>query len=231
MSEDRTPDSLPLFGEGKGNAPPATGGVLRHLAQTLSVTKTLKRFPSLTPKHLQEIFLRSAEIVERAREEEKPCPAALPPEGPKPSPPPTPSKEFPDFFIHADGACRGNPGEAGAGAVISDSRGRTVKELKIYLGMASNNVAEYQAATLALERAFELGAKNVTLSLDSELVVRQLRGEYRVREPHLKILHQKARETLNRFSRYSILHIPREENRRADQLANEAIDQKIIENK
>ena len=231
MSEDRTPDSLPFFEEGKETAPPADGSVLRHLAQTLSVTKTLKRFPSVTPKHLQEIFLRSAEIAERAREEEKPCPADLPPERPKPSLPPTPSKEFPDFFIHADGASRGNPGEAGAGAVISDSRGRTVKELKIYLGMASNNVAEYQAATLALERVFELGAKNVTLSLDSELVVRQLRGEYRVREPHLKILHQKARETLNRFSRYSILHIPREENRRADQLANEAIDQKIMENK
>jgi ribonuclease HI len=226
VSEDRTPDSLPLFGEGKENTSPGDGSVLRHLAQTLSVTKTLKRFPSLTPKHLQEIFLRCAEIAERARGEEKPCPPDLPPEGPKPSLPPTPSKEFPDFFIHADGASRGNPGEAGAGAVISDSRGRTVKELKIYLGMASNNVAEYQAATLALERAFELGAKNVTLSLDSELVVRQLRGEYRVREPHLKILHEKARETLNRFSRYSILHIPREENRRADQLANEAIDQK-----
>ncbi len=79
---------------------------------------------------------------------------------------------------------------------------------------------------MALERALELGARSVTLFLDSELVVRQLRGEYRVREPHLKTLHQKAQEVLNRFSQYSILYIPREENRRADQLANEAIDQK-----
>ncbi len=228
MSEDKTPDSFPLFGEGKENTPPADESVLRHLAQTLSVTKTLKRLPSLTPKHLQEILLHSAE---RAQEEGKPSAAALPGEEQKPSPSPTPSKEFHEFFIHTDGASRGNPGEAGAGAVISDSRGRTVKELKIYLGMASNNAAEYQAAILALERAFELGAKIVSLSLDSELVVRQLRGEYRVREPHLKILHQKAREILNRFSRYSILYVPREENRRADQLANEAIDQKIIENK
>ena len=228
VSEDKTPDSLPLFGEERENVPPADESVLRHLAQTLSVTKTLKRFPSLTPKLLQDIFLRCAA---RVKEDPRPPAAVLPPEEPKPSPSPLSSMELPEFFIYADGASRGNPGEAGAGAVLSDSRGRTLKELKVYLGMASNNVAEYQAAILALERALELGAKSVTLSLDSELVVRQLRGEYRVREPHLKILHQKAREVLNRFSRYSILHIPREENRRADQLANEAIDQKIIENK
>jgi ribonuclease HI len=113
------------------------------------------------------------------------------------------------------------------GAVIADSQGRTVKELKYFLGVASNNDAEYQAAILALEKALELGAKRVALHLDSELVVRQLKGEYRVREPHLRDLHRKASEALNRFSRYSILHISREENRRADQLANEAIDQKI----
>jgi ribonuclease HI len=110
--------------------------------------------------------------------------------------------------------------------VISDSQGRTLKELKLYLGMTSNNVAEYRAAIHGLERALDLGGRSVTLLLDSELVVRQLRGEYRVREPHLKVLHQKAQEVLKRFSQYSILYIPREENRRADQLANEAIDQK-----
>ena len=93
--------------------------------------------------------------------------------------------------------------------------------------MTSNNVAEYQALILALEKALELGARSITVSLDSELVVRQIRGEYRVREPHLKTLHQKAQEILNQFSQYSILYIPREENRRADQLANEAIDQKV----
>jgi ribonuclease HI len=93
--------------------------------------------------------------------------------------------------------------------------------------MTSNNVAEYRALLLAVEKALELGARKVTVFLDSELVVRQLRGEYRVREPHLKSLHQEALEVLNRFSQYSILYIPREENRRADQLANEAIDQRI----
>ncbi|MBI5968154.1 MAG: ribonuclease HI family protein [Deltaproteobacteria bacterium] len=132
-----------------------------------------------------------------------------------------------EFFIHADGASRGNPGEAGVGAVISDARGRTVKELKLFLGIATNNVAEYRAAILALEKALNLGVGKVTLYLDSELVIRQLQGQYKVREAHLKTLHQRALEILHRFSKYSILYIRREENRRADQLANEAIDQKI----
>jgi ribonuclease HI len=223
VSEEKNQDSLSLFGEEKGNAPPSEESVLRHLAQTLSVSKTLKRFSSLSPRDLQEIFQRSAE---RAKEDPKLARPAFPPEDSKSSPPVSSAKDFPEFFIHTDGASRGNPGEAGAGAVISDSRGRTLKELKQYLGMATNNVAEYRAAILALEKARELGAKRVTLFLDSELVVRQLRGEYRVRESHLKVLHQKAQEVLNRFSQCSILYIPREENRRADQLANEAINQK-----
>jgi ribonuclease HI len=213
MREASPPDSLRLFEEEKETSPSSEAKILRHLSQTLSVTKTLKRFPSLTPKYLQEVLQRCADWAE---EDHKVSPPDL-------------MGEFSESCIHADGASRGNPGEAGAGAVISDSRGRTLKELKAYLGIASNNGAEYQAAILALEKALELGVKRVTLFLDSELVVRQLRGEYRVREPHLKSLHQKARETLNRFSQYSILSIPREENRRADQLANEAIDQRMKE--
>jgi ribonuclease HI len=212
VNEDPTADSLPLFEEKKETPLPSEEKILRHLSETLSVARTLKRFPSLTPKYLQEVLQRCAD---RAEEDHN-----LPPPDLHPG-------ESPEFCIHADGGSRGNPGEAGAGAVISDSQGRTLKELKIYLGIASNNEAEYRAAILALERALELGVKKVTLFLDSELVVRQLRGEYRVREPRLKSLHQKARETLNRFSQYSILSIPREENRRADQLANEAIDQRV----
>jgi ribonuclease HI len=212
VSAEKTPDSLPLFPEKNEDSPPSDESVLRHLAQTLSVTKTFKRFPSLTAKDLQEIFSRSAE---RARVNVKSLAA------------PPGQKEFPEFLIHCDGASRGNPGEAGAGAVISDSRGRTLKELKSFLGLTSNNVAEYQALILALEKALELGARSAMVFLDSELVVRQIRGEYRVREPHLKPLYHKALELLNQFSQYSILYIPREENRRADQLANEAIDQRM----
>jgi ribonuclease HI len=212
VSGEKKPHSFSFLQEEKEKFPPSAEDVLRHLAQTLSVAKTFKRFPALTPKDLQEIFLQSAQRAKESRI----VPAAE-----------SPRENFQEFFIYADGASRGNPGEAGAGAVICDARGRTMKELKSWLGMTSNNVAEYRALLLAVEKALELGARRITVFLDSELVVRQLRGEYRVREPHLKILHQKVLEVLNRLSQYSILYIPREENRRADQLANEAIDQKI----
>ena len=213
MSAEKTATPLPLFEEKeKKEGPPSDESILRHLAQTLSVAKTLKRFPSLSTRHLQEILLSSAQRVEEKMVLTEAVPSR---------------KRFPEYFIQADGASRGNPGESGIGAVIADARGRTIKELKYFLGMATNNVAEYRAVILALQKAFDLGAGSVTLHLDSELVVRQLRGEYKVREAHLKLLHREALDILNRFSEHHIHHVPREENRRADQLANEAIDQKI----
>lgn len=211
MSGAETKEPLPLFPAKEKEPPGSEAEVLRHLAQTLSATKTLQRFPALKAKDLQEILLRSAQ---RAEESQPPVPR------------PTVRKELPEYFIYSDGASRGNPGEAGAGAVIADSRGRTLKEIKCFLGVTTNNVAEYRALLLALDRASSLGAGSITAHLDSELVVRQLRGEYKVREAHLKALHREALEALNRFARYRIIYIPREENRRADQLANEAIDQR-----
>lgn len=206
-------DSLLLFEE-EGKTFPAEGRVLRYLAQTLSVSKTLQRFSSLNPKDLQEILYKSAQ-----RAAEQKAPIAVQPV----------RKEGLEFLMYVDGASRGNPGEAGVGVVITDSQGRTVKEYKAFLGVATNNVAEYRALILGLEKAWALGGNRVTAYLDSELVVRQLRGEFKVREAHLKPLHQQALERLQQFSRYEIQHLPREENRRADQLANEAIDRKIGE--
>lgn len=214
MSAGKSADSFPFFQDGKESSPPSAETVLRHLAKTLSVSKTLKRFSSLNAQDLRDILEKSAE---RAREKTE-ADQALPERK---------RKVTEEFFIYTDGASRGNPGEAGVGAVIADARGRTVKELKCFLGIATNNVAEYRAVILALEKALQLGAVSVNVNLDSELVVRQLRGEYRVREPNLKILHRQTLEILNRFLKYSIHYIPREENRRADQLANEAIDQRI----
>jgi ribonuclease HI len=203
VSPEKPSVLLPFRQEEAESLPPSEEQVIRYLAQTLSVPKTLKRFPSLRAKDLQNLLLRSAQQSSPARE------------------------GAPEFFIHADGASRGNPGEAGIGAVIADPQGRTVKELKRFLGMVTNNVAEYRAVICALEKAWQLGVAKVRVYLDSELVVRQLRGEYRVREAHLQTLHQQAMETLHRFAQYSIHHIPREQNRRADQLANEAIDQRV----
>jgi len=212
VSAEKAADSLPLFEKSKESAPPSEESILRHLAQTLSVAKTLQRFSSLNAKGLQEILLRSAQRAAEKKATSQVLPA---------------QKEILEFHIQADGASRGNPGKAGVGAVISDAQGRTVKELKCFLGMTTNNVAEYRAVILALEKALELGGGRVTVCLDSELVVRQLQGEYRVREAHLQTLHRRALEILSRFSKYTIHYVPREENRRADQLANEAIDQKI----
>lgn len=214
MSGEKSTES-PLFRqEEKENLPPSEEKVLRYLAQTLNVAKTFRRFPSLTPTDLQQILFKSAERAGGSKSTVQVLAGTA---------------QLPEFFIYADGASRGNPGEAGVGVVISDAQGRTIKEMKRFLGMATNNVAEYRALILALEKALELGAGSVTIHLDSELVVRQLRGEYRVREGQLKSLHREALEILHRFSKYDILFIPREENRRADQLANEAIDQKIAE--
>jgi ribonuclease HI len=201
-----------LFPEEKSASPPAVESVLSYLAQTLSVAKTLKKFPALKPKDLQEILERCLQLLSKGKVE---LSSALPPKRKK------------EFSIHTDGASRGNPGEAGIGIVIADEHGKTVKELKAYLGMATNNVAEYRAVLVALEKAFELGAESVIISMDSELVVRQITGEYKVREAHLKTLHRQALDLLHKFRKYRLQHIPREQNRRADQLANEAIDQKI----
>jgi ribonuclease HI len=210
VSAEKSSPALPFFQAENENPPPSEEKILRTLAQTMSVAKTLKRFPSLNTRDLQDLLLRSAHQIEGGAKKL-----------------PTRQEETLEFIIHTDGASRGNPGEAGMGVVISDPQGRTVKEIKLYLGMATNNVAEYRALIYALEKAWHLGASKVRIYLDSELVVRQMRGEYKVREAHLKILNQQAVEALNHFSKYSIDHIPREENRRADQLANEAIDQKM----
>ncbi len=126
--------------------------------------------------------------------------------------------------VYTDGAARGNPGPAGAGVHIEDARGRPLAEASQFLGEATNNVAEYRALLLGLERARELGAKEVEIRADSELVVRQMTGEYRVRNAGLQDLHRQARVLEQAFQSVKYVHIRREENDAADRLANRAID-------
>jgi ribonuclease HI len=128
------------------------------------------------------------------------------------------------LLIHTDGAARGNPGPAGAGAVLRDADGRLVAEIAQPLGRATNNVAEWTAVALALEEALRLGATHVDLRMDSELVARQLAGVYRVKHPDLKPLHARVTGLLGRLEGYTIGHVPRELNREADRLSNVAID-------
>jgi ribonuclease HI len=129
-----------------------------------------------------------------------------------------------EWLLMVDGAARGNPGEAGCGAAICNEHGVVVEELTRYLGHATNNVAEYKALLMGLEGLRKLGRKRVRVQSDSQLLVRQLNGEYRVKDEKLKLLSQKAIGLLRQFKSYRIVHVPREQNKIADRLANKAID-------
>lgn len=132
----------------------------------------------------------------------------------------------PLLHLHIDGASRGNPGEAGFGVHVTTPEGDEVARLYGYLGPASNNVAEYQALLHALRYALSRGARRVSVFSDSQLVVRQLSGAYRVKHPAMVPLHREARELIRRFEECRVSHVRREENREADRLANRALDEK-----
>jgi ribonuclease HI/probable phosphoglycerate mutase len=127
--------------------------------------------------------------------------------------------------LFTDGACRGNPGQGGAGAVLIDRDGAVVGTAKKFLGHCTNNIAEYRALLLGLETALERGTPAISIYLDSELLVRQIQGIYRVKNPDLKPLMLEIRDLLDRFDTWKIEHIPRSKNALADKLANEAIDE------
>ena len=127
-------------------------------------------------------------------------------------------------IIWVDGAARGNPGPAAIGATIKDEQGKLVASISQRIGTTTNNQAEYKAIITALEKAISLGAKHVELKSDSELVVRQISGKYRVKNANLKPLYQKVKQLQSSFEGFTIAHIPREQNREADRLANRALD-------
>jgi ribonuclease HI len=142
---------------------------------------------------------------------------------PEPEPEPGPEPE-PVLIVHVDGGARGNPGPAAIGVVVSHPDGRVLDELGEPIGAATNNVAEYRALLRGLERAAALGAREVEIVNDSELVARQLTGVYKVKHPAMRPLHQEAVAALRGFARWSIRSVPRAENARADALVNEALD-------
>lgn len=125
--------------------------------------------------------------------------------------------------IHSDGVSRGNPGPAAIGAIIRDERGRLLASISQRIGRATNNQAEYRAIIAALEKALALGARQVELNSDSELVVRQIKGQYRVRKEALRPLYQRVKELQSLLEGFTIRHIPRQQNREADKLANAAL--------
>jgi len=133
-----------------------------------------------------------------------------------------------ELTIFTDGASRNNPGEAGAGVFIMRD-GQPLEKIARYLGTTTNNIAEYQAAIIGLEHCMKLGASTVRLHADSELMVKQLNGLYKVKNEGLKPLHTRVKELIAKIGRVEVKYIPREQNKEADALANKAIDEKIEE--
>ncbi len=182
--------------------------VLKFLGETLSVARTRERFPELSEAALRDLLYRAAAGI--SDPDDDPGPRAKPGRG---------------LTLFTDGASRGNPGPAGAGALIADETGREIARAKRFLGRMTNNQAEYQALLLGLDLAGKLAPAHLGIRLDSELVVKQLRGEYRVKDPNLAALFARVRDKLNALAGYDILHIGRELNAEADRLANQAIDE------
>jgi ribonuclease HI len=172
---------------------------------------TLKAFPGLTRERLTRLLEKMAESTARS-------PARI-----TTSESSTPWK----VRVYSDGAARGNPGPSGAGAVLVDASGQEVDRLGKYLGIQTNNYAEYMGLLLGLKRARDLGIREVEVFADSELMIRQLGGRYQVRSPTLRPLYQEALRVLNDFSRVKLVHVPRKMNAAADEMSNRAIDERM----
>ena len=126
-------------------------------------------------------------------------------------------------IINADGASRGNPGPAAIGAILKDEQGKLIAQISQSIGRTTNNQAEYRAVIAALEEALKLGVKQIELNADSELLVKQLNGKYRVKNAALKPLYQRVKQLQSSLESLTISHVPREQNREADLLANMAL--------
>lgn len=131
-----------------------------------------------------------------------------------------------DVIMYTDGGSRGNPGQAGIGVLIEDTEGNIIKEVSQYIGDQTNNVAEYKALSRGLEVALDLGVTKITCYLDSELVVKQIKGEYKVKNEGMISMFNMVKPLVKQFDKFDIVHIKRELNKKADALANKAMDEK-----
>ena len=196
---------------------PSDAEILAALAELEPFERTLARFPGVTRARIVACLAQAQRTT------------APPPRGepPRQQPAGEAGPGLRRLKVFSDGAARGNPGPAGAGAVLLDADGRTVARLGRYLGRATNNHAEYKGLLLGLERAAELGASEVLVYADSQLMIRQLGGQYRVRNEGLRPLFDEAQRLLRGFRRFELHHIPREQNGAADEMSNRAIDERL----
>jgi len=185
--------------------------IIAELARKLSVGKLLADNPSLTRRHLKNILEDASKALGKKHKRAAVVSDSF-----------DAGNSGEKWIVNVDGASRGNPGLAGAGAVIR--RGGEKIELKKFLGQTTNNEAEYEALIMAIEEALKRGADDVELRCDSELMVKQMNGLYRVKAENLKPLYQKARGLADKLKKVTILHVKRNLNKEADELANSAID-------
>ena len=136
-------------------------------------------------------------------------------------------KEADLIVVNVDGASKGNPGESGIGVAIFDKDSNLINEACDYLGVATNNIAEYKALILGIKLSTKYNAKRVLFKADSELMVKQIKGEYRVKNAQLKLLFTEAQSLLKKLPNWKIMHVPREENKEADLLANKGVEMSI----
>lgn len=197
--------------DGRQRVAGRTGEVLRFIAQNERLAATLEAFPSLTRDKLAAILERAAESIDSAQ---APVLESAP-------------RQASRVRVYSDGAARGNPGLAGAGAVLVDTAGQVVDRIGKFLGTQTNNYAEYMGLLLGLRRAHELGVGEVEVYADSELMIRQLSGRYQVKSPTLRPLYEEALRRLNEFSRVKLVHVPRAMNAAADEMSNRAIDERL----
>jgi len=186
--------------------------LLLAIAEHETLEKTCAVFPGLTREAAQKLLRGAAGQLQQEKLPLREKSAA----GPRRT-----------VRVYSDGAARGNPGPAGAGAVLTDAAGNVIARLGRYLGKQTNNVAEYEGLLLGLKHARELGYREVEVRADSQLLIRQLKGEYAVRHAGLKPLHAEALRLLRSFDRYDLQHVPREENALADEMSNRAIDEEM----
>jgi ribonuclease HI len=193
--------------------------LLVAIAEHESLEKTCAALPGLTREGAQKLLRGAAQKLLQET-----LPGLEKPAAPKAE---APLQAGRVVRVYSDGAARGNPGPAGAGAVLTDGSGKVLARLGRYLGRQTNNVAEYQGLLLGLQHAKELGYREVEVRADSQLLIRQLKGEYAVRHAGLKPLHAEALRLLRGFEKVDLKHVPREENALADEMSNRAIDEEM----
>ncbi len=221
--------------------PPSLADALRVVAEAAQLDVAAARL-GLTSETLANLLREGADALAWAgppRRPAAPRPEIVAPptqhafsdvlkmETPSPrAPPPTVAKHT-TLTLFSDGAARGNPGPAGAGAVLKAADGAIVARVGKFLGVQTNNVAEYEGVLIGLQRALDMGVRVVHVRADSLLVISQLRGEWKIKNEGLKPLYEQAKRMLRQFERVTLQHVPRAQNSDADEMSNRAIDERM----